>query len=151
MNLNSAILKYHIINSLIFTDGEYSISRELKIKLIRYKFNFKKFVDEFNEAQSKYIEEVKTDEYNELISIPIEDRTKEQSDKLDKIVEDINNIYYSLMNQKLSEEVNTDWYTPLNETEFDELLTVNIEHNVNINGTEFNGTDFITLIHDNLL
>jgi hypothetical protein len=151
MNLNSALLKYHIINSLIFVDGDYSVSRELKVKLIRYKFNFKKFFDEFNEIQSKYIEEVKTDEYNKLVSIPIKDRTKKQDDRLDKLIQEINSEYNSLINQKLSEEVNTDWYTPLNETEFDELLTVNIEHNVNINGTEFNGTDFITLIHDNLL
>jgi hypothetical protein len=129
----------------------YSVSRELKVKLIRYKFNFKKFFDEFNEIQSKYAEEVKTDEYNELISIPIKDRTKKQDDRLDKLVQEINSEYNSLINQKLSEEVNTDWYTPLNETEFDELLNVNVEHNVNINGTEINGTDFVTLIHDNLL
>ena len=151
MNLNSALLKYHIINSLIFVDGNYSVSRELKVKLIRYKFNFKKFFDEFNEIQSKYAEEVKTDEYNELVSIPIKDRTKKQDDRLDKLVQEINSEYNSLINQKLSEEVNTDWYTPLNETEFDELLNVNVEHNVNINGTEINGTDFVTLIHDNLL
>jgi len=151
MNLNSALLKYHIINSLIFVDGNYSVSRELKVKLIRYKFNFKKFFDEFNEIQSKYAEEVKTDEYNELVSIPIKDRTKKQDDRLDKLIQEINSEYNSLINQKLSEEVNTDWYTPLNETEFDELLNVNIEHNVNINGTEINGTDFVTLIHDNLL
>jgi len=151
MNLNSALLKYHIINSLIFVDGDYSVSRELKVKLIRYKFNFKKFFDEFNEIQSKYAEEVKTDEYTELISIPLKDRTKKQADRLDKLVQEINSEYNSLINQKLSEEVNTDWYTPLNESEFDELLNVNVEHNVNINGTEINGTDFITLIHDNLL
>lgn len=151
MNLNSALLKYHIINSLIFVDGDYSVSRELKVKLIRYKFNFKKFFDEFNEIQSKYAEEVKTNEYTELISIPLKDRTKKQSDRLDKLVQEINSEYNSLINQKLSEEVNTDWYTPLNESEFDELLNVNVEHNVNINGTEINGTDFVTLIHDNLL
>lgn len=148
-SLNDILLKYHVINSLIYVDGEYSVSRELKIKLIRYKFNFQKYFNEFNETQNKYSEEVKTKEYNELISK--ENRTEKENQKLQEIINNINQEYNSLIAQKLSEQIEIDWYTPLTEDEFNELLEVNIEHIVNINGTQLSGTEFVSLIHDTLL
>lgn len=149
LTLNNVILKYHIINSLIYVDGSYSVSRDLKIKLIRYKFNLQKYFNEFNEIQQKYSEEVQTDEYKELISK--EKRTKSEEEKLNEIISSINQEYNSLINSKLSEEIELDWYTPLTEDEFNQLLEVNVEHSVNINGTQLSGDQFVSLIHDTLL
>ena len=147
-NLNNILLKYHIINSLIYTDDKYSVSRELKIKLIRYKINLQKYFDEFNEVQSKYSEEIQTQEYKDLIAK--ENRTDKDNKKLQTLIDTMNSEYNSLLNQKLSEEFELDWYIPLTEEEFNQLLEVNIEHTVTINGTQLDGTDFVSLIHDSL-
>lgn len=149
LTLNNILLKYHLINSLLFIDGEYSVSRELKIKLIRYKFNFQKYFNEFNEIQQKYSEEVQTDEYKELVNTQV--RTEEQDKRLTEVLNSINGEYNSLINEKLNEEIELDWYTPLTEDEFNQLLEVNVEHSVNINGTQLSGDQFVSLIHDNLL
>lgn len=149
LRLNNILLKYHLINSLLFVDGEYSVSRELKIKLIRYKFNFQKYFNEFNEIQQKYSEEVQTDEYKELVNTQV--RTEEQDKRLTEVLNSINGEYNSLINEKLNEEIELDWYTPLTEDEFNQLLEVNVEHSVNINGTQLTGDQFVSLIHDNLL
>jgi len=149
LKLNNILLKYHLINSLLFVDGEYSVSRELKIKLIRYKFNFQKYFNEFNEIQQKYSEEVQTDEYKELVNTQV--RTEEQDKRLTEVLNSINGEYNSLINEKLNEEIELDWYTPLTEDEFNQLLEVNVEHSVNINGTQLSGDQFVSLIHDNLL
>lgn len=149
LTLNNILLKYHLINSLLFVDGEYSVSRELKIKLIRYKFNFQKYFNEFNEIQQKYSEEVQTDEYKELVNTQV--RTEEQDKRLTEVLNSINGEYNSLINEKLNEEIELDWYTPLTEDEFNQLLEVNVEHSVNINGTQLTGDQFVSLIHDNLL
>lgn len=149
LTLNNILLKYHLINSLLFVDGEYSVSRELKIKLIRYKFNFQKYFNEFNEIQQKYSEEVQTDEYKELVNTQV--RTEEQDKRLTEVLNSINGEYNSLINEKLNEEIELDWYTPLTEDEFNQLLEVNVEHSVNINGTQLSGDQFVSLIHDNLL
>jgi hypothetical protein len=149
LRLNNILLKYHLINSLLFVDGEYSVSRELKIKLIRYKFNFQKYFNEFNEIQQKYSEEVQTDEYKELVNTQV--RTEEQDKRLTEVLNSINGEYNSLINEKLNEEIELDWYTPLTEDEFNQLLEVNVEHSVNINGTQLSGDQFVSLIHDNLL
>ena len=149
MTIKDAIFRYNLLNTMLFSDGDYSVSRELKVKLIRYKLNFQKIVNEFTETQKKYIEEVKTPEYNELASK--ESRTKEENKNLDKIIQEINSELNQLINSKLSEEVETTWYQPLTEDEYNEILNVNVEHDVEINGQMIDSTSYVSLLHDYLV
>lgn len=149
MTINDAIFRYNLLNTMLFSDGDYSVSRELKVKLIRYKLNFQKIVNEFNETQQKYVEEVKTPEYNELVNK--ESRTKEENEMLNKIVQELNSECNQLINSKLSEEVETTWYQPLTEDEYNEILNVNVEHDVEINGQMIDSTSYVSLLHDYLV
>ena len=119
MTINDAILKYNLLSVAKFVDGEYSISRELKIKLIRYKLDLEKVKNEFLIFQEKAMEEVKTEEYVSLIS---KERNEEEQKRLEEITVSLNEELSKLISNKTTELVEVRSFEYLTDDEFFTLI-----------------------------
>lgn len=151
MTINDALVRYNILASLKYKDGDYSLPRELKIKLIKLKLTFEKYYNDFNAYQEKCLEEVKTDEYNTLVAIEEDKRTEEQKERIADVVNTLNAEMNELLFAKTMEQIDVPEFEYLTEDEFNFVLEVNIENEVNINGTQLDGGAYVDLIHQAFL
>lgn len=149
MTINNAVLRYNLISVMKFIDGEYSLSRELKIKLIRLKLDLEKIRDEFVSFQQKAMEEIKTQEYEELLNK--ENKTPEEVKHLEEITAELNEELGKLIQEKSNEMVNVKSFDYLTEDEFNQILSVNVENNPTINGSKLDFDTYIELIYKNFL
>ena len=147
MSINDALIRYNILASLKYKDGDYSLPRDLKIKLIKCKISLEKIFNDFNSYQEKCLSEVKTDEYNDLIAIEEDKRTDEQKKRLEEVVGTLNQEMNELLFNKTMEEVDVPEFEYLSSKEFDSVLEVNIENEVTINGRTIDGGGYVDLIH----
>ena len=148
MTINDAILKYNLLSVAKFVDGEYSISRELKIKLIRYKLDLEKVKNEFLIFQEKAMEEVKTEEYVSLIS---KERNEEEQKRLEEITVSLNEELSKLISNKTTELVEVRSFEYLTDDEFNDFLSVNVENEVVINGNTIDPNTYIELFYNNFV
>ena len=146
MTVNDAILRYNLIAAMKFIDGDYSISRDLKIKLIRYKIDLEKVKNDFVAFQEKAMEEIKTEEYKTLFNK--ENKTEEESQKLVEIANGLNEELGKLISNKTMETVNVKSFEFLTEDEFNEILSVNIENSPLINSNQLDANTYVKLIHN---
>lgn len=146
MTVNDAILRYNLIAAMKFIDGDYSISRDLKIKLIRYKIDLEKVKNDFVAFQEKAMEEIKTEEYKTLFNK--ENKTEEESQKLVEIANGLNEELGKLISNKTMETVNVKSFEFLTEDEFNEILSVNIENSPLINNNQLDANTYVELIHN---
>ena len=149
MTINNAVLRYNLIFVMKFIDGEYSLSRELKIKLIRLKLDLEKIRDEFVSFQQKAMEEIKTQEYEELLNK--ENKTPEEVKHLEEVTAELNEELGKLIQEKSNEMVNVKSFDYLTEEEFNQILSVNVENNPTINGSKLDFDTYIELIYKNFL
>lgn len=146
MTVNDAILRYNLIAAMKFIDGDYSISRDLKIKLIRYKIDLEKVKNDFVAFQEKAMEEIKTEEYKTLFNK--ENKTEEENQKLVEIANGLNEELGKLISNKTMETVNVKSFEFLTEDEFNEILSVNIENSPVINSNQLDANTYVELIHN---
>lgn len=149
MTINNAVLRYNLISVMKFIDGEYSLSRELKIKLIRLKLDLEKIRDEFVSFQQKAMEEIKTQEYEELLNK--ENKTPEEVQHLEEITAELNEELGKLIQEKSNEMVNVKSFDYLTEDEFNQILSVNVENNPIINGSKLDFDTYVELIYKSFL
>ena len=148
MTINDAILTYNLLSVAKFVDGDYSISRELKIKLIRYKLDLEKVKNEFLTFQEKAMEEVKTEEYVALIS---KDRNEQEQKRLEEITISLNEELGKLISNKTTELVEVRSFEYLTDDEFNDFLSVNVENEVVINGNTIDPNTYIELFYNNFV
>jgi len=144
MSINDALIRYNLLNFVKYTDEDYSLSRELKVKLIRLKLDLEKTYNDFNSFQQKALEEVKTKRYDELVNK--ENRTEEENVELQKIVAEINEDLNKIVLKKAEEEVSVN-FSYLTNDEYNEFLTVNINNEVTINGVKLSPEEYVSLFY----
>ena len=149
MTINDAIFRYNLISVAKFIDGEYSLPRELKIKLIHWKLNLEKIKDEFVSFQEKAIEEIKTEEYENLVNT--EDKTPEEIERLNEVVNSLNEELGKLISNKTNEIVEINSFNYLTEEEFSDFLGVNIENTPIINEKQLDSNTYIELFYKNFV
>lgn len=145
LTINNAILKYNLLNCVKYSDEDISLSRELKVKIIKNKLNLDKTYKEFQQFQANAIEEVKTPRYNELASKP--SRTPEEEEELKNLLDELNTDLRNVLTPKSNEivDVNLEFFT---DEEFNSFLEVNINNSVTINGVPLPGEEYVIMVHN---
>ena len=145
LSINSAVLKYNLLSCIKYSDENYNISRELKVKLIRTKFNLEKTYKEFNQFQQQALEELKTERYRYLVTKT--ERTEEEEEEAKKLVSELNEDLHSVVKEKSRETVEVS-FDYLSEDEFNEILLVNVNNDVRINGVNIAAEEYLELFHN---
>ena len=145
MTTNDAIIRYNFISKVLFKDGEATLSKDLKIKIMSMRIEYGKINKVFEEDVKEFTQGILEDRFNELQNKP--DRTDEETKELTDLINKYNAETNDYINKRAMDEVEVNEYT-LTMDEYMEIMDTNAEKDVTINNQTLNAPDFLEAIHD---
>lgn len=143
MTLNEAMIRHNFITKVVFKDGDESLSKELKIKLMNMRIELGKVRKEFDDMMQELVKEIKPSEFDELAQK--EGKTDEEETKLVEMTNMLNREYEELAIAKGQEQVSFD--KTLTIDEYYEIVSVNCDKDVEINGATISAPEFLEVLH----
>ena len=144
MTKNEALARQSVISHILLKRGNEELSKELKVKVMNMRVILGKVRREFDEDLKEAAEQLQTPEFIELREK--QDKTEEEKGTFEKLLEKINDEYNSFIIEKGKEEVEFD--KKLTEDEYSEILQVNADNDVEINGSKISAPDFLEVIYN---
>lgn len=145
MTTNDAIIRYNFISKVLFKDGDATLSKDLKIKIMSMRIEYGKINKVFEEDVKEFTQGILEDRFNELQNKP--DRTDEETKELTDLINKYNAETNDYINKRAMDEVEVNEYT-LTMDEYMEIMETNAEKDVTINNQTLNAPDFLEAIHD---
>ena len=145
MTTNDAIIRYNFISKVLFKDGDATLSKDLKIKIMSMRIEYGKINKVFEEDVKEFTQGILEDRFNELQNKP--DRTDEETKELTDLINKYNAETNDYINKRAMDEVEVNEYT-LTMDEYTEIMETNAEKDVTINNQTLNAPDFLEAIHD---
>ena len=143
MTINDAIIRYNFLTKVVFRNENESLSKELKVKLMKFRLELKKIKDQFENEMKDLAEELKTDEFKNLVAI--ESKTDEQIEFLNEQVKLLNEEYDLFITEKSKDSVT--FNGKFTDEEFEEILITNSDNSVEINNTTISAPDFLEVLY----
>lgn len=144
MTKNEALARQSVISHILLKRGNEELSKELKVKVMNMRVILGKVRREFDEDLKEAAKQLQTPEFIELREK--QDKTEEEKGTFEKLLEKINDEYNSFIIEKGKEEVEFD--KKLTEDEYSEILQVNADNDVEINGSKISAPDFLEVIYN---
>lgn len=144
LTYDTILLYYKLFNNIILQDGEYSLPRELKVKILKNRFNTYTYYKEYHNFE---IEEKNKLAINErYVTLVNKKRNKSEQEELEKLEADL----YQVLRNRVNEVtlINIDYFT---EEEFEKIIEVNVNNSPNIDNRIIPSEVFLTYIYDNLV
>lgn len=145
MTLHNIILKYRVLQNIIFKTDQFSLDIDTKVKLLNMRIYFGKFESEFQEDLKKFSETILPEEAKILTNKS--NKTQEDLTKLASIKQQYNLEQQCYIKQRSQENVEAKDFSITSE-EFDQIVKVNIDNDVEINGKKLTGPDFLEVIYN---
>lgn len=143
MTLNEAVVKHNFITKVLLKSEDGSLSKELKVKIMTMRIELGKIRKEFEEDLQEFVKQIKTPEFEELMAK--EDRTDEEEAKLKEMGEQIDSDYNAFVTSRGLEEV--EFNRTLTDEEYFEIVEVNSDNDVEINGNAIPAPDFLEVLY----
>lgn len=145
MTLNEILTRQNVFTKLILKDEDKEIPKELKVKIMRIRMAYNKVKKNFDNETKEFTDELITQEFKTL-SDKI-DRTTEEEERLKELTNSINSEYQEFLIQKGNEMVDI-IDDSLTEEEYADILEVNINNDVEINGNKIAAVNFLEIVYD---
>lgn len=145
MTLNEILTRQNVFTKLILKDEDKEIPKELKVKIMRIRMAYNKVKKNFDNETKEFTDELITQEFKTL-SDKI-DRTTEEEERLKELTNSINSEYQEFLIQKGNEMVDI-IDDSLTEDEYSDILEVNINNDVEINGNKIAAVNFLEIVYD---
>lgn len=143
MTLNEAIVRHNFITKVILKSADGALSKELKVKIMAMRIQLGKIRKEFEEDLQEFVKGVKPEDYDQLYLK--EDKTEEEVAKLAEMGAQVDAEYEAFVTAKGLEEVSFD--KTISEDEYYELVEVNSDNDVEINGATIAAPDFLEVLY----
>lgn len=144
MTLNDLLTKQNVITKIILKDGEKELSKELKVKIMRIRMAYNKIKKQFDEDTKEFTEQIISDELKELSSKT--ERTSEEETRFNELNNKANSEYQEYLIQKGLEEVLESIEDSLTIDEYSDILDINSDNDVEINGNKVKAADLMEII-----
>ena len=145
MSINDIIIRYNFISKILFKDKDTSLSKDLKIKIMTIRIEYGKVNKTFEEDVQEFAKGIVEERFKEL-SVKI-DKTEEEIKEFNELVSKYNNETNDYISKYIQNEVEVNEYN-FTKSEFDEIVSVNSDNNVNINNNDIEAPDFLEAIYD---
>lgn len=145
MTLNDLLTKQNVFTKLSIKNGDKELPKELKVKVMRIRMTYTKIKKNFDAEVQEFTEELLTDEFRELNNKM--ERTSEEEARFLELSNNINSEYQEFVVQKGREEVK-EIDDVLTLDEYSEILEVNADNDVEINGNKISAVDFMEIVYD---
>ena len=146
MTTNEILTKQNFITKLLLKNGNSELSKSLKVKVMAMRIEYAKVRKQFDADVQEFVNALSTDRFRELQGIPEESRTEEQKVELQEITNKINADYVAYINQRGKDEVVCADKKFTND-EFAEIMEVNADNDVEINGIKLAAADFLEILY----
>lgn len=144
MTTNEALIKQNFISKILLKKDDKELSKDLKVKIMGMRIKLAKIRKEFDEDVQEAVKGFTPNGYAEVAqkTEKTEEETKQVEDWNSKIQED----YQAYVIKRGQEEVvNID--TKFTEDEYNQLIEVNADNDVEINGQKINAADFLEILY----
>ena len=143
MTLNEVLIRHNFITKLLLKDGNSELSKELKVKIMGMRIALSKFRNQFDQDAQEAIQGFKPSNFDVLAQK--QDRTPEEEKELKEMSDKLTEEYNAFIIAKGNEVVSFD--KKFTEEEFGEIMEVNADNDVEINGNKLNAADFLEVIY----
>ncbi|WP_320626018.1 hypothetical protein [Intestinibacter sp.] len=145
MTINEVMIRHNFINKILFKDDTSSLDKDLKVKIMSMRIEYGKIRKSLEEDLKEFVNSLTTDDMKILASKP--DKTPEEINQIQSWNNQIKDEYNTYISKRGREEVNiiNDTFT---EDEYNQIVKVNTENDVEINGTHLNAPDFLEVIYN---
>ena len=144
MTVNDIIIRHNFISKVLFKDGESSLSKDLKIKIMSMRIDYGKIHKNFDEDIQEFTKGIIEDRFNELNEKP--DKTEEEINEYNGLVNKYNNETNDYITQRANDEIEVKNYTFTKE-EYNEILETNSSNDVTINNNKIEAPDFLEALY----
>ena len=143
MTLNEVLIRHNFIIKLLLKDGNSELNKELKVKIMGMRIALSKFRSQFDQDAQEAIQGFKPSNFDALAQK--QDRTPEEEKELKEMSDKLTEEYNAFVIAKGNEVVSFD--KKFTEEEFGEIMEVNADNDVEINGNKLNAADFLEVIY----
>ena len=143
MTLNEVLIRHNFIIKLLLKDGNSELTKELKVKIMGMRRALSKFRAQFDQDAQEAIQGFKPSNFDALAQK--QDRTPEEEKELKEMSDKLTEEYNAFIVAKGNELVSFD--KKFTEEEFGEIMEVNADNDVEINGNKLNAADFLEVIY----
>ena len=143
MTLNEVLIRHNFITKLLLKDGNSELNKELKVKIMGMRIALSKFRNQFDQDAQEAIQGFKPSNFDALAQK--QDRTPEEEKELKEMSDKLTEEYNAFVIAKGNELVSFD--KKFTEEEFGEIMEVNADNDVEINGNKLNAADFLEVIY----
>lgn len=143
MTLNEVLIRHNFITKLLLKDGNSELIKELKVKIMGMRIALSKFRNQFDQDVQEAIQGFKPSNFDALAQK--QDRTPEEEKELKEMSDKLTEEYNAFVIAKGNELVSFD--KKFTEEEFGEIMEVNADNDVEINGNKLNAADFLEVIY----
>lgn len=143
MTLNEVLIRHNFITKLLLKDGNSELTKELKVKIMGMRIALSKFRNQFDQDAQEAIQGFKSSDFDALAQK--QDRTPEEEKELKEMSDKLTEEYNAFIIAKGNELVSFD--KKFTEEEFGEIMEVNADNDVEINGNKLNAADFLEVIY----
>lgn len=143
MTLNEVLIRHNFIIKLLLKDGNSELTKELKVKIMGMRIALSKFRAQFDQDAQEAIQGFKPSNFDALAQK--QDRTPEEEKELKEMSDKLTEEYNAFVIAKGNELVSFD--KKFTEEEFGEIMEVNADNDVEINGNKLNAADFLEVIY----
>ena len=143
MTTNEALIKQNFITKILLKKDDNELSKELKVKIMGMRIKLGKVRKEFDEDVQEAVKGFTPEGFAELAQK--QDKTEEEVKNFEEMNKKINDEYQAYIIKRGQEEVSID--AKLTEDEYNELIEVNADNNVEINGQKINAADFLEILY----
>lgn len=144
MTTNEVLARQNFITKVLFKNGDESISKDLKVKIMAMRIEYSKVRKQFDEDIQEFIKGVTPEGFVELQNK--QDKTEEEQKKLAEMIDKINVEYNAYINKISSDECNVK-NEKLTEDDFNEIVAVMPEDDIEINGQKIPIADYLEVLH----
>ena len=146
MVLNDVLTKQNVLNPILLKNGDKELSKALKVKIMRMRMAYSKIKKEFDSDIQEFVDTLLTDEFKELSNKP--DKTPEEEARLQELGSNFNLEYQEMLVQKGLEEVDCKIDDTFTVEEYSDILDINLDNDVEINGNKFTAINFMEIVYD---
>lgn len=143
MTTNEALMRYNFISKVLLRADDCELSKGLKVKVMQMRIKLSKIRKEFDEDVNEAIQGFTPSRYSELVQK--QDKTEEDTQQIRDWNKQIQDACNEFIIKRGQEEVNI--VTNLTEDEYNEILEVNANNDVDINGQKLNAADFLEILY----
>lgn len=144
MTINEVMIRHNFISKILFKDGDSSLSKSLKVKIMSMRIEYGKIRKQLEEDLKEFVDTLTTDDMKILASKV--NKTPEEEAQIASWNKQINEDYNAYVDKRGKEEVNVTNIS-LTEDEYNQIVEVNAGNDVEINGTKLSAPDFLEVIY----